>query len=46
MPVKENRWNLVIGTAGNNAVPEPGTLAMLGTGILAAARAVRRKFMV
>ena len=38
--------NIVIGTAGSSAVPEPGTLAMLGTGILTAAGAFRRKFMV
>src|SRR5664279_2506533 len=38
--------NLVIGTAGNSAVPEPGSLALLGSGILAAAGAFRRKFMV
>ena len=38
--------NLVIGTAGNSGVPEPGSLALLGSGILAAAGVVRRKFMV
>ena len=38
--------NLVIGTAGNSATPEPGSLVLLGSGILAAAGALRRKFMV
>jgi len=28
--------NLVIGTAGNSATPEPGSLVLLGRGILAA----------
>ena len=34
--------NVVIGTA--SAVPEPGSLALLGSGIVAAAGAFRRKF--
>jgi hypothetical protein len=38
--------NQVIGTAGNSSTPEPGSLALLGTGIVAATGMLRRKFMV
>jgi hypothetical protein len=36
---------VVIGTAGSS-VPEPGSLALLGSGMVAAAGMLRRKFMV
>ena len=38
--------NVAIGTAANNTTPEPGSLALLGSGIVAAAGMLRRKFMV
>lgn len=50
-----NGWNSFPGqtdgafdviTGGNTGVPEPGTLVMLGSGVLAAAGAFRRKFNV
>ncbi len=43
-------WNLYTGTVSgfqiDGAVPEPGTLVMLGSGIVAAAAGLRRKFNV
>ena len=38
--------NQVIGTAGGSSTPEPGTLALLGSGALAAFGAFRRKMML
>ena len=35
----------VIGTAGGGAAPEPGSLALLGSGVLAAIGAIRRKVL-
>jgi hypothetical protein len=36
--------NIVIGTAGSTAAPEPNSLALLASGLLATAGAIRRKF--
>jgi hypothetical protein len=38
--------NLLIGTVGTSAVPEPGSIALLGSEVLAIAGACRRKLLI
>jgi len=45
-PVFENYYGFTVGAAGISTTPEPGTLLLLGTGILGLAGAVRRKLQV
>jgi hypothetical protein len=41
--VSSRTGNIAIGTAGNGATPEPASLVLLGSGVIAALGAIRRK---